>query len=397
MKYGRYQVVKEIGKGAVGKVYKARDPNLDLFVALKVLRREWVDSDTFVNRFLKEAKALGRLDRANIVRVFNVDEDKGDVYIAMEFVEGESLRDLMKKKEFTTEEIAQLGITIANALDYAHRQGIIHRDIKPSNILIRSDNFIKITDFGIAHIQDTDAQEKTQAGEVLGTPAYMSPEQVKGMTITSQTDIFSLGIILYELCTGTRPFKGENISAIFQAILKNKPAPVTKLNSSVPPALSQIIMKCLNKKPEDRFQSGKKLAAALEKYLKDRQSETIVLKKSAAESGSRKPVRYLLLILLLISLGIAFVYYSKTPESPPPPPVKKETLSHLNVVSFPPEAQVFVDNKYRGNAPLKIALPPGKHEVRVTAPDYHDWEAQINLKDTSETPLNVRLIPASEK
>ena len=135
MTYGRYQIVKEIGKGAMGMVYKARDPNLDLFVALKVMRRDRVESEAFVKRFLKEAKVLGRLDRANIVRIYNVDEDSGNIYIAMEFVEGEPLHNIMKKKQFSTEEIVQIGKTIARALDYAHQQGIVHRDVKPDNIL----------------------------------------------------------------------------------------------------------------------------------------------------------------------------------------------------------------------------------------------------------------------
>lgn len=398
MKYGRYEIVKEIGKGAVGMVYKARDPNLDLFVALKVLRREWVDSDTFVKRFLKEAKVLGRLDRANIVRVYNVDEDKGDVYIAMEFVEGESLRDVMKKKKFSMDEVVKIGITIANALDYAHQQGIVHRDIKPSNILIRLDNFLKITDFGIAHMQDPDAQEKTQAGEILGTPAYMSPEQVKGMSVDSRSDLFSLGIILYELCTGARPFKGENISAIFHAILNEKPAPLTKLNASVPPGLSSIIMKCIHKKPEDRFQSGKELSTALEEYLKDRQSETVVLAGSRAQKKSSPSMMYILAAFLIIVAGASLTYYvSVHRKTEPPGPAMTVPTSFLKINSSPVEAQVFLDGTFKGNAPLRVELPTGKHEVRLTAPDYYDWEAQVNLKEGVETPLDVRLLPVNER
>lgn len=398
MIYGRYQIINEIGKGTMGTVYKARDPNLDLFVALKVLHSDRVDSENFLTRFLKEAKVLGRLDRANIVRVYNVEKDDGNVYIAMELVEGESLHDIMKKKKFSQEEIVKVGITIANVLDYAHQKGIIHRDIKPSNILIRSDNFLKITDFGIAHIQDPEAQEKTQAGEILGTPAYMSPEQVQGMSIDGRSDLFSLGIILYELCTGTRPFKGENISAIFQAILHNTPIPITKINSSIPSGLSQIIMKCLKNKPDERYQSGKQLADALKGCLIDQQSATVVLSASGPQKKYSSVVLYALVILLTVTLAGSLIYYvflrTKTE-----PVLSEETIeiSFLKVDSSPTGAQVFIDGMFKGNTPLRMEIPVGKHEVRLTAPDYYNWEAQVKLKADVETPLNVRLISVDER
>ena len=401
--YGRYQIVNEIGKGTMGTVYKARDPNLDLFVALKVLHSDRVDSENFVTRFLKEAKVLGRLDRANIVRVYNVEKDDGNVYIAMELVEGDSLQDIMKKKKFSQNEIVQLGITIANVLDYAHQKGIIHRDIKPSNILIRSDNFLKITDFGIAHIQDQEAQEKTQVGEILGTPAYMSPEQVQGKSIDGRSDLFSLGIILYELCARTRPFKGENISAIFQAILHNTPIPVKKINPSISSGLSQIIMKCLKNKPDERYQSGVQMADALKECLIDDQSETVVISSPVLQKKYSSIVLYALLILLTVTLTGSLIYYlflRPEPEYVPPEETTREEatkISFLKVASSPSGAQVFINGMYIGKSPIRMKIPAGKHEVRLTAPDYYDWEAQVKLKAGEETPLNVRLISVDER
>jgi serine/threonine-protein kinase len=394
MAFGRYQIINEIGKGAMGKVYKARDPNLDLVVALKVLRPERVDSDAFVKRFLREAKVLGRLDRANIIRIYNIDEDGGNIYIAMEYVEGTSLRDVMRKKTLSPSEIAEIGHTIANVLDYAHNKGVIHRDIKPSNILIRSDNFLKITDFGIAHIQDPEGHEKTQVGEILGTPGYMSPEQVNGLTIDGRTDLFSLGIILYELCTGKRPFTGETIPATFQSILHEQPNPVSKLNSAIPDGLSKTIMKCLNKKPEDRFQSGKELAIELDSFRNDRQSETVIMTPPGSQQKSVKTMLYAVSIFLALAIlgGLAYSLLAPHKEKGISS-IKEGVLSFLKVNSSPAGAQVFINNKYEGNTPLKLELPVGKHEIRLTAPSYYDWEAQVKLKDQKETPLNVRLTP----
>jgi serine/threonine-protein kinase len=409
MTFGRYQIINEIGKGAMGKVYKARDPNLDLVVALKVLHPERVDSDAFVKRFLREAKVLGRLDRANIIRIYNIDEDGGNIYIAMEYVEGASLRDVMRKKKLSPPEIAEIGYTIANVLDYAHKKGVIHRDIKPSNILIRSDNFLKITDFGIAHIQDPEGHEKTQAGEILGTPGYMSPEQVNGGTIDGRTDLFSLGIILYELCTGIRPFKGDTIPVTFHAILNEQPTPVLKINASIPDGLSKTIMKCLNKKPEDRFQSGKELAIELNGFHKDRQSETVLMTPPGSKPKSGRTMVYALSIFLALAVLGGLAYSRLAPDNyknmmgglqkyfSPKPEMTAGALSFLKVNSSPAGAQVFINNKYEGNTPLKLELPVGKHEIRLTAPSYYDWEAQVKLKDQKETPLNVRLTPLESK
>ncbi len=398
MTYGRYQIINEIGRGAMGKVYKARDPNLDLVVALKVLHSERVDSDAFVKRFLREAKVLGRLDRANIIRIYNIDEDSGNIYIAMEYVEGESLRDVMRKKTLSPAEIAEIGYTSANVRDYAHNKGGIHRDIKPSNILIRSDNLLKITDFGIAHIQDPDVHEKTQAGEILGTPGYMSPEQVNGASIDGRTDLFSLGIILYELCTGKRPFKGETIPATFQAILNEKPTPVSKNNASIPDGLSKTIMKCLNKKPDDRFQSGKELAIELDGFRKDRQSETVLMTPPSSKPKTGKTMMYAVSIFFVLAILGGLTYSLLVPhEDKGKTSVEVGELSLLKVNSSPAGAQVFIDNKYAGNTPLKLELPVGEHEIRLTAPSYYDWEAQVKLKDQKETPLNVRLTPFETK
>ena len=392
MKYGRYQVVKEIGKGSMGVVYQAHDPNLDLMVALKVLRQDRLVSEAFVKRFLKEAKALGRLDRANIVRVYNVDEDSGAIYIAMEYIEGESLNEVMKRKRFSPEEIIKTGVTVAETLDYAHQRGIVHRDIKPSNILIRSDGWLKITDFGIAHIEDSFASEQTQDGEILGTPAYMSPEQVMSKPVDGRSDLFSLGIILYELCTGIRPFGGENFASIFKAITQDEPAQITSLNPSIPQDLARVIMKCLEKNPAERFESGKALSETLKGCLDKKVSEVEV---SAQVKAKKIGFILSLVILLMIMMGgVAFYVATHKTKSTQMEEVRS---SYLTIESTPLGAQVFIDNMFKGKTPLRIGLPIGKHEVRLTLPDYQNWEAQVQLNEGGETPLSVQLIPVEEK
>jgi CRP-like cAMP-binding protein len=267
--YGRYKIVKEFGKGSMGVVYQAHDPQIGRPVALKVLRQDRVTSETFVLRFIKEAKSIGRLSHPNIVKIHDIGQGLGTIYIAMEFLDGEPLDKVVEKRRLSLKEIVNWGIQMAEALDYAHRKGVVHRDIKPGNIIIQPNNQIKIVDFGIAHIEDPSMPQQTKAGEILGTPAYMSPEQFSSQPVDGRSDLFSLGIILYELATGKRPFGGDNLSAIFSSVTFETPAEPARINPNIPQNLSQIIMKCLEKMPEERFERGKSLADALKNCLQE--------------------------------------------------------------------------------------------------------------------------------
>lgn len=209
MNYGRYQILKEVGHGSMGVVYQAHDPQIDRLVALKVLRRDRITGESYVKRFLKEARVIGRLSHPNIVTVYDVGQVREDIYIAMEFIEGSPLNEFVRESGLLLEKIIELGIQAAETLDYAHQKGVVHRDIKPSNIILQPHGIIKITDFGIAHLEDSSETLQTLEGEIMGTPAYMSPEQVLGKSVDGRTDIFSLGTVLYELATGRRPFGGK--------------------------------------------------------------------------------------------------------------------------------------------------------------------------------------------
>ena len=399
MNVGRYQVVKEIGRGSMGVVYQARDPNLDLVVALKVLRKDRLANEPLVRRFLAEAKALGRLDHPNIVRVYNVDREGDVVFIAMEFIEGDSLSNKMKERQLNADEIVEFGATVAEALDYAHQKGIIHRDVKPSNILFRSDGRLKITDYGIAHIEDPSAQEETQAGEILGTPAYMSPEQVLSRPVDGRSDLFSLGIILYELATGSRPFCGEGLNAIFNSITAEEPLEVCNKNPERQKALSDVIMRCLRKSPDQRYANGRELAAALRTAIARPQTNNAVTLPVQPVRSLRTLFYGVAVLVFIVTAGLAA--YSLVQRKPAQSvAVKTESRSkpaNLDVASSPAGAQVFADGTYKGVAPLRFELTSGKHEVRLIMPRHYDWEAQIDLKEDTTTPLSVTLMPISDK
>jgi serine/threonine-protein kinase len=401
MNYGRYKVLEELGQGSMGIVYKAHDPNLDLILAVKVLRPECLQGETLVKRFIAEARVLGRLDHPNIVRVYNVDEDQGTVYIAMEFLDGEGLNDLAKRRRLSPGEIADLGATIAEALGYAHSKGIVHRDVKPGNILVRSDGRPKITDFGIARIEDAAEHLMTQAGEVLGTPAYMSPEQVLSEPADGRSDLFSLGIILYELCAGERPFRGDSLGAVFQAITQSTPVPLSERNPEIPAALAEAVERCLHRNPVDRFQSGDELAAALRGCFGKGSPAEAAAKHlpESAKKGTPAWVFAVALAVLAAAGGGIYHFTGGRDAAPPPAPpsapaaVPRGTAaSSLRLSTSPAGASVFLDGVPKGETPLLLSASPGKHEVRITLAGYEEWEAQVDLDQGSEIPLDVDLV-----
>jgi len=261
---GKYAVEGELGRGAMGIVYRGHDPDLDREVAIKTFRKDTLDkseSAELLERFKREAKAGGRLQHPNIVSIYDYGEGDEVAYIAMEIIQGQELKELFdQNRRFVPKDAVRLMGQLLDALEYAHRHGVVHRDIKPANLILMEDGTLKITDFGIARLESSTL---TQAGTVLGTPTYMSPEQFMGQTVDGRSDLFSAGVILYQFLTGEKPFAGSSITTIMHKVLKEDPLKPSELNVQVPPAFDGVVKKALAKRPDDRFQSAAEFRAAL--------------------------------------------------------------------------------------------------------------------------------------
>ncbi len=261
---GRYEVLGELGQGAMGVVYKAKDPLIDRVVAIKTINLSLAmdEKEEYEGRFYQEAKAAGRLNHPNIVTIYDVGKSGDVAYIAMELLEGRELRDIMNEGALLPiDQVLNIVAQVAQGLAYAHEHDIVHRDVKPSNIMVIRDGHVKITDFGIARMASSSV--RTQTGMVLGSPKYMSPEQVMGKAIDQRSDIFSLGVMLYEMLTGQAPFDGENVNAIMYQTLNAVPAPPSTINPAVPEMVNFIVAKALAKGLEDRYQNAKDFAVDL--------------------------------------------------------------------------------------------------------------------------------------
>jgi serine/threonine-protein kinase len=262
-KIGRYKIVDELGRGAMGIVYRAQDPALDRTVALKtiILSDEAEGRADYAKRFFLEAKAAGKLTHPNIVTTFDFGEEDGLAYMAMELLEGTELRERLKDGALPAAEAVDIAAQIALGLAFAHERGVVHRDIKPANIMLLERGAAKIMDFGIARMRAAD--HKTSTGMVLGTPKYMSPEQIVGMPVDQRSDIFSLGIVLYEMLTGVRLFSGDDVAQIAHNVTQVEAEPPTHLDPDLPAMLDFVVARALKKDPAVRYQDARELAADL--------------------------------------------------------------------------------------------------------------------------------------
>jgi serine/threonine-protein kinase len=334
---GRYEVVKELGRGAMGIVYLGKDPKINRQVAIKTLQFEDDISDdqmkSIKERFFREAESAGNLTHPNIIRIFDAGEDQDVAYIAMELLDGKDLKSRCEKDNLlATERVLETVATVAEALDYAHQQGVVHRDIKPANIMVQKDDTLRITDFGIARIQ---ASSKTATGAVLGTPAYMSPEQVNGQKVDGRSDIFSLGVTLFEMLTGEKPFQADSIAALLYRIANVEHPDPREFNPNLPEAVIPIINKALAKEVAKRYQRAGEMAQDLKAAI-----ESVKAGPSGGHGAPAQPAP------------------KKEPSKPAGKKPEPKPITETPAAAEPPPAP----------EPIKIVEPPPKKGEKPAEP-----------------------------
>ena len=331
---GHYEIIRQIGEGGMGVVYLGRDTKLDRLVAIKLLNTRFERNADNIRRFVQEAKAASALNHPNILTIFEIGEIEGSHYIVSEYIEGTTLRDLMKSEKIELRKIVDIVSQIAGALAAAHKARIVHRDIKPENIIIRDDGYAKVLDFGLAKLlpdgdlqalddDTTRHQNTTASGIILGTVNYMSPEQAKGKKVDERTDIFSLGVVLYEMLTGRAPFAGDSVAETFAKLIEHEPEPIDTYLPSVPEEMQQVVSRMLEKSPENRYQSVREAAddlkaldGGLSNSLLDRsrqpinENRTAVMQQTTAgganttDQNTEPPIRWYRRWLVMSALGI---------------------------------------------------------------------------------------------
>ncbi len=329
-----YRILEKLGEGGMGIVYRAEDLKLKRDVAIKFLPKSISDQSEERERFTLEAQAASALNHPNVATIYEIDEAKGESFIVMEYVEGETLRD--KKTGLTIKQLVDIGVQIAEGIAAAHDRGIVHRDIKADNIMIRKDGRVQVMDFGLAKLRGV--SRLTRAGSTVGTMAYMSPEQVQGMETDHRTDIFSLGVVLYEILTGQLPFKGEHDAALMYEVLNVDPTPPSTLRREIEPELDRIVMRCLEKEREERYQSVKDVAVDLKRFKRD--SEGRRIQRSAIREEMKKPpggvrepakeppggfqAKWLKLVLagIAVVLAAVVVLFLLAPQETPAPQIR---------------------------------------------------------------------------
>ncbi len=367
-KLGRYEILEEIGKGAMGVVYLARDPLIGRLVALKTFRVGFSARDQelqqFRSRFVREAQSAGILSHPNIVTIHDVVDEGADgtCFIAMEYVKGTNLKQLLQRPEaFSTDFLVEIVSQIAEALDYAHSRGVVHRDIKPANILITPDDKVKITDFGIARL---DTSNLTMEGQLLGTPNYMAPEQIQGKDVDHRADIFSLGVVFYEMLTRRKPFQGENLTAVTHKIVYEPFTPPDQIVADVAPELAAVLYRCLEKDPNRRYPRAAEVARELRRALAARQELDDTSATQEVPPLERQATRKMTMAELRQKAGgappppaVPLAQPATPAPEPPAPPAATSRASAAPPESSPPPppAPVAPTTAAAGSSPAAVA------------------------------------------
>ncbi len=370
-----YQVLEKLGGGGMGVVYKALDEKLDRTVALKFLPPHLSMDAESKARFIHEAKAASALDHANICTIYDIDEtEQGQLFIAMAFYQGETLKAKIARRPFPLEEALAYAIQVADGLSRAHDAGIVHRDVKPANVMITDRGRVKIVDFGLAKVAGQ--TQLTQAGTTLGTVAYMSPEQARGEVVDARTDIWSLGVVLYEMVTGQTPFRGDYQEAVLYAIQHEEPEPLTGLRTGVPPALEHVVMKCLAKDPAQRYQHVDEVPVDLRALETTPGTVSRVAVSSTRVSNPSWQARWKQVLpwglAALMALVATWALMQPTPETPRAPthlaipiPPDQQVSSSWNTLVLSPDGTLLVYRARRGDITRLYLRPLDQFEARA--------------------------------
>lgn len=428
--FGRYEILSELGRGTSGVVYKARDPKLDRLVAMKILRPELASLEEsgveLKQRFHQEAVAAGRLTHPAIVAVHDVGEAEGRPFLVMEYIEGGTLADLLVGgRPLPLAEAAGIVAQVCGALDYAHRHGVVHRDIKPRNILVGQLGVTKVTDFGTARILGAN---HTQTGTMLGTPAYMSPEMVRGQAVDPRSDLFSVGVVLYETLTGVNPFNATDLAAVLYRIVNTNPPSLRHHNPLLPPALDGVVRRALAKEPEARYATATDLADALRGATGGPQRTSLLSVVREAVGGPWRtrllahPARVVAVgVTCLLVLGAGtWAGWGRGPDVPraqdsagvkreagpkarpetptvaAPPAAERVAVTpresgclSVNAVPF---AKVYIDDRPAGYTPKAcLRVPVGEHRAHFVMDGQRSPERllRITARHTAETPMRM--------
>jgi serine/threonine-protein kinase len=414
---GRYEVEKELGHGAMATVYKAVDPVIGRVVAIKTIRMEQgfgLEAEELRQRLYREAQSAGNLNHPNIVTIYDIGEEGDLSYIAMEYVEGESLESWMQKNRIPpNEQTIAIIEQIASGLDFAGARGITHRDIKPGNVLLTADGRAKIADFGIAKFSTS---KMTQTGMVMGTPAYMSPEQALGNPLDGRSDIFSLGVIFYEMLTGERPFNGSNSTTIIYKIVHEEVVPPRNLNVTIHAGIDSIVQRMLAKNPDQRYQSCGEVVKDLRNYTalgsraSGKRKATTAAAPAPASAGGNKSVLYVLIGVLVIAVGVLGYYFlqqskrspvpqqTQTTAAAPKAPVTVPAVQPAERTAVPAPAPPPKTRPAPVKEPVAPAKPvPAQIQIEYSGATYSAalYDGTSHLDTVNGSPKSV-LIPAGE-
>jgi eukaryotic-like serine/threonine-protein kinase len=389
-----YEILQQLGEGGMGVVSLARDTRLGRQVAVKILRHEAVQRPGRRERFIQEARAASALNHPNIVTIYDIQSVDGVDLIAMEYIPGQSLDEVIGRKGLPVTQALKYAIQITSALEAAHSAGIIHRDLKPGNVMITETGRVKVLDFGLAKLMESEAADGstsfstaefsgpyTAEGVILGTAAYMSPEQASGKKVDARTDVFSFGAVLYEMLAGQRPFDGETGIETITSILKDEPKPLREVAPEIPREIERVVMRCLRKDPGRRFQDMADLRVTLEEVREEFDSGTLSAEQTAVSHRSNRALtRAVLAFALVVLAGVAFTWWKFLNPAPEQMPVLTRLTTDVGLTGFPaisPDGNLFAfasDRADGTNLDLYVQQVAGGDPIRLTSDPVDEYE-----------------------